>query len=79
MNNAKVSGSRYRQVKLVVTQQRNGRLDYSLYAKGLNAAWDEHTCLLRDSIATAGAPILTAEDALRAVVVVLSGQMLPAE
>lgn len=65
--------SRYRQVRLTVTQQASGRLDYSLYAKGLTQAWDEHLCLVRASVEHEG-PLDTTEDVLRAMMVVLGAQ-----
>lgn len=66
--------SRYRQIRLTVTQQWSGRLDYSIYAKGLQQAWDEHLCLVRASVDT-DEDLATTEDVLRAIMVVLADQV----
>lgn len=78
MSDLKRARSRYRQVKLLVTQQRGGRLDYSVYAKGLTGGWDERTCIARGSVECEAHEVATTEDALRLVMVALSGETLPA-
>lgn len=73
----KVAASRYRQVRLTFTQERSGRLSYSIYAKGLNEAWDEPKCLVRDSVAPPVFPLLTTEDVVAYLLVILREQVLP--
>lgn len=74
---AKVRASRYRQVRLTLTQEVSGRVSYSVYAKGLNEAWDEPKCLIRDSIDPVPRPLLTTEDVIEVLLAVLRDQVLP--
>lgn len=73
----KVAASRYRQVRLTFTQERSGRLSYSIYAKGLNEAWDEHKCLVRDTAEPPVQPLVTTEDVVSYLLVILRDQLLP--
>lgn len=73
---AKRAASRYRQVRLTFTQESRGRLSYSIYAKGLNQAWDEHQVIVRDSLEWPH-PLLSTEDVLGALISVLREQLLP--
>jgi hypothetical protein len=66
----RVAASRYRQVRVTFTHEASGRASYSIYAKGLQQAWDEHTCLVRGSLP--GVPhLLTTEDVLRTLIAIL--------
>lgn len=69
--------SQYRQLRLTATQELNGRFSYSVYAKPLNAQWNEHTCLLRAHIDIPDFPLHTTEDVVVALVAILEGQFLP--
>lgn len=73
----RAASSRYRQVRLTFTQELSGRLSYAIYAKGLNQEWHEHQCLVRDSVDTPPWPLLTTEDVVRCLIVVLNEQLLP--
>lgn len=77
MNTSARAQSRYRQLRLTVTHESSGRLSYSLYAKGLNASWNEHQCLLRETIAGTRRPLETTEDALQAILLILEDLVLP--
>ena len=68
--------SLYRQVRITCTQESGGRVSYSIYAKGLNQAWSEHQCLVRDQI-TLDERLETTEDVVRMLLIVLSEQLLP--
>lgn len=72
----KAAASRYRQARLTFTMEASGRCSYSLYAKPLNAAWDEHQCLIRDSVVVERAPE-SLEDVIRILLIVLGEQLLP--
>lgn len=72
-----VRASRYRQVRVTITQEGSGRLTFSVYAKGLNQAWNEHQCLLRSSLDALPYPLLTTEDVIGVAIDVLRTQMLP--
>lgn len=39
--------SRYKQFRLTYTEEVNGRVSVSIYAKPLNAAWNEQQCMMR--------------------------------
>lgn len=69
--------STYRQLRLTATQEKNGRFSYSVYAKPLNAAWNDHTCLLRAHIDIPDFPLNTTEDVVVALVAILEGQFIP--
>jgi hypothetical protein len=62
------AASLYRQLRLTATQETNGRLSYSLYAKPLNVAWHEHQCLVRGSVDGSDLPLRSMEDVLQVVV-----------
>lgn len=68
--------SNYRQVHLTFTQESSGRLSYAVKAKGLRDEWNERTVLIRDSIEYRH-PLNSTEDVIRALVLVLSEQLLP--
>lgn len=70
------AGSRYRQVRLTFTEELSGRVSYSIYAKGLNQEWNQHQCLVRDSVVL-DAPLRSTEDVLAALLIILNEQMLP--
>lgn len=72
-----IAQSNYRQLRLTITHETNGRFSYSLYGKRLEAQWHEHQCLLRGADEGVRRPLLTTEDALLAVMVVLEEQLLP--
>nr|CRY97285.1 hypothetical protein [uncultured prokaryote] len=71
-----IAQSRYRQVRLTFTQEQGGRCSYSIYAKGLNATWSEHQCLVRDSVVFPS-PLLSTEDVCHALITMLRDQFLP--
>lgn len=73
---SKRAASRYRQARLTFTMEAGGRCAYSLYVKPLNAAWDEHQCLIRDSVRVERAPE-SLEDVIRVLLIVLGEQLLP--
>lgn len=73
---AKRGASRYRQVRLTFTEERSGRASYSIYAKGLNQAWDEHQVIVRDSVIL-NHPLLSTEDVIHALIGILREQLLP--
>lgn len=77
MGQQKPAQSRYRQYRLVCTQQSNGKVSYSVYAKRLEDPWSEHACLLRAEIGLPPSPITSTEDVVRLLVEVLKAQMLP--
>nr|CRY96785.1 hypothetical protein [uncultured prokaryote] len=72
----RVAASRYRQVRLTLTQETSGRVNYSIYAKGLNEAWNEHQVLVRDSVPH-DPPLLSSEDVYALLIHVLREQLLP--
>lgn len=72
-----VAASRYRQVRVTITQEGSGRCSFSVYAKGLNQAWNEHACLLRHAIDQAPTPLVTTEDVIALAIDVLRSQTLP--
>lgn len=71
-----IAQSRYRQIRVTITHETNGRFSWAMYAKGLNDAWHEHQCLLRGSDEGIKAPLLTTEDALTAFLVVCEHHLL---
>lgn len=72
-----VALSRYRQLRVTLTQEASGRVSYSVYAKRLNADWREQDCLLRDSLDAPPRPLLSTEDVVALLIDVLREQMLP--
>lgn len=78
MNNhlAGVRHSQYRQVRFTVTQELNGTLSFRAYAKSLDQGWQERHCIAAGTVPH-DRPILSIEDALTAVMVVLREQFLP--
>lgn len=68
--------SNYRQVRLTYTEETKGRVNYSIYVKGLGQNWDEHQCVVRDSIRFAE-PATSVEDVFRKLEVILAEQRLP--
>lgn len=68
--------NRYRQVRLTFTQEANGRLSYSIYAKPMNKAWDQHQVIVRDQVRYDGRLDCT-EDVVRALLVILGERFLP--
>lgn len=70
------AASRYRQVRFTATLEARGSLTYSVYAKPLNKAWDEHQCILRGSIEGVP-PLMSPDDVFLALIDVLREQTLP--
>lgn len=71
------AASRYRQVRLTCTQEISGRVSYSVSAKGLNQAWDEHSVMVRSQVQTPGHPLASTEDVLHMLIEVLRSHLLP--
>jgi hypothetical protein len=71
-----VAKSNYRQVRVTFTQEVSGQLSVSLYGKGLNDAWSEHTCLDRWRPSW-DEPIVTQDDVIRALVHALCERQIP--
>lgn len=74
---SRVSRSRYRQLRITATHEISGRFTYSVYAKGLNQEWNEHSCLARGAVDGTLLPLNSTEDVIAALLVVLEGYMLP--
>lgn len=70
------AASRYKQLRLQLTEEAGGRVSVSLYVKPLNTEWTERHCLLRRTV-TGQRPIETLEDALSVCVGLLEEDMLP--
>lgn len=68
--------SRYRQVRITATLERGGTLSYRVYAKPLNAAWDERACILSGALRGID-PLMSPDDVYAALVQVLLEQTLP--
>lgn len=68
--------SNYRQVRLTCTQEATGRVSYSVYAKGLNDAWQESQCLTRASV-MGPHRLESTEDVIQLLLNVLHDQQLP--
>ena len=77
MSEQPIAMSRYRQFRLTATQERSGVLSYSIYAKPLNARWDEHQVIVRDSVDVGFIPLLSTEDVVHALIAILREQLLP--
>lgn len=76
MPRAPKAQSRYRQMQLTLTAELNGRVSYSIKAKALNSAWNEHSVLVRDSIPIERPPE-TSEEVYELLYRVLRDQFLP--
>lgn len=76
-NQQQPARSLYRQFRLTCTQQANGKVSYSVYAKRLEARWDEHTVLLRAEVGLPPSPITSTEDVVHLLIAVLRDQLLP--
>lgn len=73
-----VRASRYRQLRLTATLEGRGGFSYSVYAKGLNDAWNEHACLVRDRYEPPFPwPLLSTDDVVAALHGILGDQRLP--
>lgn len=68
--------SNYRQVRLTFTAEIGGMLSYSIYAKPLNAQWNEHHVLVRDHLSNCPMPETT-EDVFRILIRILDDNLLP--
>lgn len=66
-----VGRSQYRQLRLTVTHELNGRFSYSLYGKPLNKEWHEHQCLARGSADGTLRGLSSTEDVVIALINVL--------
>lgn len=71
-----IASSRYRQIRVNITQEASGRLSYSVYAKPMNKDWREQDCIVRDAMYFER-PVVTPEDAIIAAIEVLKQQLLP--
>nr|CRY97283.1 hypothetical protein [uncultured prokaryote] len=71
-----IAQSRYRQLRLTLTQEVGGRCAYSIHAKALNDPWTQHTVIVRDTIVMDG-PIVSTEDAIHVLITALREQLLP--
>lgn len=71
-----IAQSRYRNIRVNITQETSGRLSYSVYAKPLNRDWREPDCIVRDAMYFER-PVVTPEDAIIAAIEVLKQQLLP--
>lgn len=76
-DHGRVARSHYRQIKLLVTQHSNGRLDYRLYGKKLNDGWQERHALVIDSLTQEPRALLTIEDVVEVLDAILREQRLP--
>ena len=76
-NTQPVALSRYRQVRVTLTQELSGRVSYSVYAKPLNATWQEQHCMVRHAMDHAPVPLLTTEDVIGLLVTLLQQELLP--
>lgn len=72
----KVGASRYKQVRLTFTEQSGGKCSYSVYAKGLNQAWDEHQVIAR-GVLEGTVTHLSTEDVMHTLIAILRSQLLP--
>lgn len=73
-----VRASRYRQLRLTATLEARGQFSYSIYAKGLQDAWNEHACLVRDLyLPPHRFPLQTTDDVCAALHGILGEQRLP--
>lgn len=72
-----VAQSRYRQIRLTATQEISGRFSYALYAKALNAPWQEQQCLLRSYEDVPPCTLGTTEDVISALLIILEELLLP--
>lgn len=70
------AASRYKQVRLQLTEEARGRVSVSLYVKPLNAEWTQQQCLRRWST-TVTEPLTTFEDVLSLLVRLLDEDLLP--
>lgn len=66
---------RYRQFRVTATQEANGRVSFSAYAKPMGAEWHERQCILRSSTQY-GVALNTTEDVLYALIRVIEEQLL---
>lgn len=75
-NGSSVARSNYRQLRLTITHETNGRLSYSVYAKRLEAQWHEHQCLARGSAPGTVVGLQSTEDVVSAIIAVLEEHYL---
>lgn len=66
-----VGRSQYRQLRLTVTHELNGRFSYSLYGKPLNKEWHEHQCMGRGAVDGTLLGLNSTEDVVMAMITVL--------
>lgn len=76
-NSSPVALSRYRQLRVTVTQEANGNCSFSVYGKRLNADWRQTDCLVRGVYMTPPRPLLSTEDVVALMVDLLREEMLP--
>lgn len=69
--------SRYRQIRVTLTQEVSGRVSYSVYAKPLNAAWQEQHCMVRHAMDHPPTPLMTTEDVIALLIDLLKQELLP--
>lgn len=70
------AASRYKQLRLQMTEEAGGRISVSLYVKPLNVEWTQQHCMSR-WVVKRHEPIETLEDALSVCVALLESDMLP--
>lgn len=71
-----MGGSRYKQLRLVVTQELNGLVTYRLHGKEYQDEWDERQLLLHGTIVHHEV-LDTLEDGISLIMGILQSQMLP--
>lgn len=70
------AASRYKQVRLQLTEEAGGRVSVSLYVKPLHAEWTQQNCVRRWS-ARVSEPLDTFEDVLSLLIRLLDEDLLP--
>lgn len=70
------AASRYKQLRLQMTEEAGGRISVSLYVKPLNVEWSQRHVISRWTVQR-HEPIETLEDALSVCVALLEADMLP--
>lgn len=70
------AASRYKQLRLQMTEEAGGRVSVSLYVKPVNVDWTQRHCVQR-WVVKQHEPIETLEDAISVCVALLESDMLP--
>lgn len=71
-----VGRSQYRQLRLTVTHELNGRFSYSIYAKPIHKEWHEHQCMARGAADGTLHGLNSTEDVVLALITVLEEHFL---